>query len=341
MSAIIESSDAAARRFDGRVFHVHCDPLITPETLETGFPSTGENQFGCFTPDIFLVISSADLMANVQHQLQNHQGGNYKAESCTIQLGDSEGALGSEMISENLSSRLVQTLNSLRAKACEAFRTQFNVTSPATAPNVALAPTAAGMRLYPKLPEVKGKPEETAAKVRELAIKYGAIPGDDGETRDVSKHDVTIKVNIFGFYRGNFYLNYRLVAPFRHKDKPEILAEKKVARKRPATTRKKAEGEDAESTPAKRPRVQNTKPAKKAASSDGDADAAGEVDPENYTNEDDLATAYLRAGMNFRMAARLAAEYFAAQEETPTFLTTVVNGAAAARGGAGAGAGDA
>jgi hypothetical protein len=333
MSTHIEVSDAAARRFDGRVFHCHCDPQITPDTIECDFPSTSENQFGVFAPETFLVISSPDLMSNIQRQLQNHQTGNYKAESCTIQLGDSEGALGSEMLSDNLATRLVQTLNILRTKACEAFRTHYNVTSPATAPSVLLTPTAAGMRLYPKLPEVKGKPDETAAKVRELAIKYGAIPDENGETRDVSKHDVTIKVNIFGFYRGNFYLNYRLVAPFRHKDKPEILAEvKKAPRKRPATSRKRTEGEDDAAT-TKKSRAVSGKSTPTSTAKD-----LQEVDPEQYSNEDDLAAAYLRSGMNFRMAARLAAEFFASHDETPTFTATAES-AFARGGGAGAGAG--
>ena len=93
------------KRFDGRVFHAHCDPQITAESLTFDFPGKGEMQFGVITPDIFIVINSPDLMAAVQKQLANHMTGAYKAQSVTIQLGDAEGALGSEMISENLAAR--------------------------------------------------------------------------------------------------------------------------------------------------------------------------------------------------------------------------------------------
>lgn len=363
------------KRFDGRVFHVHCDPMISAESLAFDFPSTGENQFGTIVPEIFLVISSPDLLAAVQKQLQNHLNGTYNAQSVTFQLGDAEGALGSEMISENLASRLVHVLNIVRNQARDAMKQHLGAPASASSPHCNLTPTAAGLRLYPKLPEVKGNKAETDRKVRELAVKYGAVPGEDGEARDMSKLAVTIKINIFGFYKGAFYLNYRLVAPFRAKDKPEILAEKaKAPRKRNATGAGRkprapaaaaaaggdAEGEgagDADAAAASSSAGAGAASAKRKAEAPGAPKkrvrpvgaleaAATNIDPSDYANEDDLALAYVKAGIPLRQATVKAMQHFAEAEDAsaPTFTavsrTLSTGGAGNAAAGAGAGGDD-
>ena len=370
MSAAAAAAPAAEKRFDGRVFHAHCDSMITAESLAFDFPGKGEMQFGVITPDIFIVINSPDLLAAVQKQLQNHMSGTYKAQSVTIQLGDAEGALGSEMLSENLATRIVQAINTIRGRACEAFREHTG--QPAkpmmtVTHNTALTPTASGLRLYPKLPEVKNNASETAAKIRELAIKYGAIPGEDGEVRDLSNHNVTIKVNIFGYYRGQFYLNFRLVAPFRARDKPEILAEvKKTARKRAASSAPRkpraphsaAEGEEpadgecagASAAASSAPALKRTKSeapgaprkrVKPAAVGDGSS-----VNPADFDNEDELCLAYVKSGMPLRAAAQAAMKHFSAEDNSdgagaPTFTSVSRTLSMPGAGAASAGAGDA
>jgi hypothetical protein len=330
--------------------------MIHAESLAFDFPSTGHIKFGTIVPEVFLVISSPDLMAAVQKQLQNHVAGTYNAQSVTIQLGDSEGALGSEMISENLSARLVQAINIIRNRARDADLEHSGAPKqPSTPAHVNLAPTAAGLRLYPKLPEVKGNKAETDRKVRELAIKYGAIHGDDGEARDMSKLAVTIKVNIFGFYKGAFYMNYRLIAPFRGKDKPEVLAEaKKGARKRaapgtrkPRTASAAAEGEEpadgeAAAPAMGTPALKRAKPAapgapkKQKPSADA---AAAKVNPADFDTEDDLAMAYVKAGVPLRTATQLALTHFADEghEESAAVSFQAVSRSlsSAASGGAG------
>jgi hypothetical protein len=340
-----------AKRFDGRVFHVHCDPMITADSLTFDFPSTGDIKFGTITPDLFIVISSPDLLANVQKQLANHANGQYNAQSVTFQLGDAEGALGSEMISENLASRLCHVLNIVRNKACETYREVHSI-SMSNPGHVNLTPTSAGLRLYPKLPEVRGDKEETARKVRELAVKYGAIPGDDGNVRDVSRLATTIKVNIFGFYKGAYYLNYRLVAPFRCKDKPEVLAEaKKVPRKRAPVVRKPratpsagaggdAEGEGTSevdattsSTPSLKRKAEVPGAPKKRAKPLTASDST--IDPSDYANEDDLALAYVKSGLPLRQATVKALKYFMEAEASSTPTFTAVSRSLSASAGAG------
>jgi hypothetical protein len=341
---------AAPSTFDGRVFHVHCDPMITAESLVFDFPGQGENKFGVCVPEIFLVVHSADLLAAIQKQLQTHLNGTYNAQSVCVQLGDAEGALGSEMISENLAHRLTNVLNVVRNKACEAHREKYTTGGGASA-SANLIPTSAGLRIYPKLPEVKGDKDATTAKIRELAIKYGAIADAEGNVRDMSKLDVTIKINIFGFYKGAFYLNYRLIAPFKHREKPEILAETKKARKRaPAAPRKPrlsagaggaaADEEahsDAEGAAAgKRKADGAAAPKKRVRPTNVAADAALTVDPADFSNEDDLALAYVKAGMPLRMATQKAMEHFSSAEAAPSFRS-LSRAMSVAGGGAGAG----
>jgi hypothetical protein len=309
---------SATKSFDGKVVHIHCDPLPAESTLSFNFPSTGSTTFGVFTPDIFLVVSSADLMNAVQDQLRRHLTSQYKAETVTLQLGDSAGEMGSEMLSSNLATRLSQFIQLFRTQSAAAYRDTHGASSINS--GVQLAPTSAGLRLYAKLPDIKDKPEETKAKLRELAIKYGAIAADGEEIRDVSDLDVTVKVNIFGSYNGKFYLNYRLVAPFRHKDKPEILAEQpKKGRKRSAT--------ESGAAPAKKARA----PAAKKGV-DG-------VKPEDFDNEDDLCMAYVKAGVPLRSAAQLALKHFEGRGSDDTDGAAMpAFQAVSGCGGAGAGA---
>ena len=351
------AAPSAPGSFDGRVFHVHCDPMIPTETLAFDFPAQGENKFGVCVPEIFLVVHSPDLLAAIQKQLQTHLAGTYNAQSVCVQLGDSEGALGSEMISENLASRLTTALNVVRNKAYEAHREKYGGAGSSGAAAAAgtlanLIPTSAGLRIYPKLPEVKGDKASTDAKIRELAIKYGAIADDHGAVRDMSKLDVTIKINIFGFYKGAFYLNYRLIAPFRHREKPEVLAEAKKPRKRatPAPRKPRAaasagaggsEEADGHTSDVEAPAAGKRKAdgagasKKRVRPTNVAADAALSVDPSEFSNEDDLALAYIKAGMPLRMATQKAMEHFSNAEGAPAFMA--VSRSMTSSGGAGAG----
>lgn len=312
------STDSTPKRFEGRVFHAHCDTIPSPDE----FSCRAEEKWGCFTPDIFLVISSPDLMSAIQEQLRKHLTSQYKAESATIQLGDAAGERGSEMISANLASRVLSFVSVLRARA---YREWTDHGHDRIQRLEDITPTTAGIRLYPKLPEVKGDAQATKAKVRDLAIKYGAIPESEGaEPRDVSDLDVTIKANIFGDYQGKFYLNYRLVAPFRHKDKPEVLAEqpKKAPRKRAATP--SGSGGDSASA-VKKPRAPATKK---------------EVNTDLYDNEDDLCMAYVKAGYPLRTAAQMALNHFKSRsgdDNTDGAIFSDENANEVSGGGAGAG----
>ena len=295
----------STKRFDGRVFHVHCDPAITPETnIEMDVTEDGAN-WGYFSPDIFLVISSADLMNSVQDQLRKQLASKYEAKAITLQLADANGERGSEMISGNLASRLITFINTIRNRALQYWKNEGLDGSLCRDTNGDLAPTQAGIRLYPKLPSVNNQDsgdldvEATKAKLRELAVKYGAVPEMEGaELRDVSNLDVTIKVNIFGQYQNKFYMNYKLVAPFRHKDKPEILAEqpKKAARKRAATPAR-AEGEE----PVAKKR--------------GGAKEKKELDFSTFKTEDELCLALVKSGVPLRSAAQQAFKHFEDREK--------------------------
>jgi hypothetical protein len=328
-STISTSADAAAKRFDGRVFHAHCDPLPTDSDVSLNINDTNK-QWGLFTPDVFIVISSADLMASVQEQLRKNLTSQYKAESVTIQLADSDNERGSEMISANLATRVLSIVNFFRGRALSLFKEEGLDGSKVRDTSADLVPTQAGIRLYPKLPEVKGSADATRAKIRDLAVKYGAIAETEGgELRDVSNLDVTIKVNIFGAYQGKFYLNYRLVAPFRHKDKPEILAEqpKKAARKRAASAAPSGAGAGSGGEPAAKKRT----PAVKK-----------EVNPDAYDNEDDLCMAYVKAGNPLRTAAQLALNHFRGRtEDNSNGLFSEENAHEVSVAGGGAGAGSA
>lgn len=318
----MSSSSAAVKKFDGKVFHVHCDNTPQDSEIELEMSEGGDDaNWGYCSPDVFLVISSAELMTSIQDQLRKHLTSTYKAESVTLQLADANGERGSQMVSSNLASRLITFVNYFRNRALHFFKENGLDGSNVRDANADITPTQAGVRLYPKLPQVKGNDEATKAKVRELAVKYGAIPEDDeSEPRDVSDLDVTIKINIFGAYNNKFYMNYRLVAPFRHKDKPEILAEQpKKSRKRPATASSSSDA------PAKKARA----PAQKK-----------DIDPSKYTTEDALAMAYVKSGIPLRVAAKMAMEHFDAEnmEETEGEATaTVFTQVSRAGGGAGAG----
>jgi hypothetical protein len=317
--------------FDGKVFHAHCDAFLEGDAITTTF-SDGENHYGLFSPAVFLVIKSDDLMSNIQEQLRKQVDATYAASSVTIQLGDSAGEFGSEMLGSNTAARVVRQVNHLRHACCTKFVDHFGGSVPSS---LDITPTAAGVRLYPKLPEDKKDAANTKAKQRELAIKYGAIPDAEGNTRDVSSHSVTIMANMFGFYKGAFYLNFRICAPFKTKDKPEVLAETKKPRKRSAPKAAGAgkagssidlgeTGEVVSGTPAfKRSRPGDeapNAPKKAARKASSLLSAAVDVNPSMFDSEEALCMAYVKAGVPLRTAAQMALDNFvekvAAEEAT-------------------------
>ncbi len=323
---ILTTATASNKKFDGRVFHVHCDAIPSPDDLEMDINEDGE-QWGYFYPDIFLVISSVDLMNSIQDQLRKQLASKYEAKAVTLQLADSNGERGSEMISSNLASRLITFVNTIRGRALQFFKEEGLDGSSVRDTSGDVTPTQAGIRLYPKLPVVKDNADATKEKLRELAVKYGAVPETDGgECRDVSGHCVTIKINIFGAYQNKFYMNYKLVAPFRGKDKPEVLAEqpKKATRKRAASS-KATEGDE----PAAKKR--------------GSTKDKKEIDFSTFATEDALVLALVKSGVPMRQACQQAMDHFEAREkvaaedasatlaEMPTFTAT------SRAGGAGAG----
>lgn len=331
--------------FDGKVFHAHCDAFLEGDAITTTF-SEGENHYGLFAPSVFLVIKSDDLMSNIQEQLRKQVDATYAASSVTIQLGDSAGEFGSEMLGSNTAARVVRQVNHLRHACCTKFVEHYGGSVPTS---LDITPTAAGIRLYPKLPENKQDALLTKAKQRELAIKYGAIPDAEGNTRDVSSHSVTLMANMFGFYKGAFYLNFRLCAPFKTKDKPEVLAEAKKPRKRAAPKAAAKSGIDlgelgevVSGTPAfKRARPGDEAPgAPKKNARKADPKNLAEVlkvsrniDPAAYDTEEGLCMAYVQAGVPLRTAAQLALDNFV--EKVPAEELTQ-DGAAAAGAGASA-----
>lgn len=338
--------------FDGKVFHAHCDAFLEGDAISTTF-SEGDNKYGLFAPSIFLVVKSEDLMSNIQEQLRRQIDAPYAAGSVTIQLGDSSGELGSEMIGSNTAARLVRQINLLRQTCCAKHVEHFGGSVPAS---VDIAPTSAGLRLYPKLPEDRKEASNTKAKQRELAVKYGAVADAEGNTRDVSGHCVTLMANMFGFYKGAFYLNFRLCAPFKAKDKPEILAETKKPRKRSAP---KAAGKVGAGEPSETGEVVSSAPTFKRARPD-DAPGAPRKAPRkgsllsaamtegicaaDFESEEALCMAYVKAGVPLRTAAQLALDNFVkkdlgANEDEATQHAD--EAAAAAGAGAGAGAGSA
>ena len=318
--------------FDGKVFHAHCDTFLEGDAITTTF-SDGDNKYGLFAPTIFLVIKSEDLMRNVQDQLRRNIEAPYSAGSVTIQLGDSSGELGSEMIGSNIAARIARQVNLLRQTCCAKYVDHFGGSVPS---NLDIAPTSAGLRLYPKLPEDRKEPGNTKAKHRELAAKYGAIPDADGNTRDVSTHCVTLMANMFGFYKGSFYLNFRLCAPFKVKDKPEILAEQKKPRKRPAhkATGKAgaAESNEAGEVVTSAPSFKRSKPADECPGAPRKAPRKTSllsvamttgISAADFNSEEELCMAYVKAGVPLRTAAQLALDNFmkkdlGANEDEPT-----------------------
>lgn len=311
-SDVTNATTSNAKRFDGKVWHVHADTYMEGSTLSADF-AEGKS-FGVFTPDIFLVVSSTDLMSGIQQQLRKAVDASYETESVTIQLGNAGGELGSEMISANLAARLSQQVNIIRQRAYEVYRGKFTDAPSITDLNI--HPTPAGLRLYAKLPKAEGS-TTTKQKVQELAVKYGAMPGADGVARDVSDLDVTFKVNIFGLYNGAFYLNYRLVAPFRHKDKPEVVAEQpKKARKRApsATPNPRKRTTIAAATPVHTEDVFATDDAAAEAMRAPGAKKPrmlkvdiSSINADDYEDENTLAMAYVNAGVPLRDAISMAA----------------------------------
>lgn len=234
-------------------WHAHCDAI--PEVFNFGVsrivsPHDSSRVFGVLAQDLVLVVHSEELMAEIKKQLREASSGTlaYKKDSVTFQLADSTGNPGSSMIGSNVSTRLMTYLECLKAYMAKEYldavpadeRSGLPTVAPgaeASIPGVPLTPTAVGVRLYVKLPA-----EEK--KISDLAIAYGAVGSGDDEPRNVESKDVTFKVNMCGFYMGKFYCNFRLIAPFNHRDEPEVLAKGKKG-KTSKPRRKVTEGEGA------------------------------------------------------------------------------------------------
>jgi hypothetical protein len=208
------------------------------------------------------------------------------------------------MIGSNCAARLVKQINILRTTCASHFKQRYGGSVPT---DLDVKPTAAGLRLYPKIPDTK-------EKLRELAIKYGAIPDEAGNLRDMTNLNVTLMANMFGMYKGAFYLNFRICAPFKARDKPEVLAEAKKPRKR-AAPKAKAESDDAAAAaaPGSTPAFKRTRADAPGAPKKARKTAEPEVDPSQYANEDDLCMAYVKAGMPIRAAAQMAVSHFSGQ----------------------------
>lgn len=286
--------------FTGKVFHAHCDPFVEAAQITTRF-AEDDKEYGLFEPAFFLVINSADLLSNIQSQLRKQIDATYEAKSVTLQLGDAAGELGSEMIGSNCAARVVRQVNILRQTCASHFKERYGGSVPS---DLDIKPTAAGLRLYPKIPENK-------EKLHELAVKYGVLPDAEGNLRDMTNLNVTLMANMFGMYKGSFYLNFRICAPFKARDKPEVLAEvKKPRTKRAAPKAKSAEaaGEDGVAAPAFKRKTPDA-----AASTKRQRKSDAEVDPTQYSTEDDLCMAYVKAGMSIRAAAQMAVAHFSSQ----------------------------
>ena len=239
-------------------WHAHCD--VIPEVFNFGVTRIvsehdSSRVFGVLAQDLVFVVHSEELMAEIQKQLREASSGQlaYKKDSVTLQLADSIGAAGSAMIGSNVSTRLMTYLECLKAYMAKEYidatpaeeKSSLPSVAPgaeASIPGVPLTPTQVGVRLYVKLPN-----EEK--KVHDLAVAYGAIASGDEEPRCVASKDVTFKVNMCGFYMGKFYCNFRLIAPFNHRDEPEVLAKCKKG-KATKPRRKVTEGEGSASAGA-------------------------------------------------------------------------------------------
>lgn len=285
--------------FTGKVFHAHCDAFLEGSQIATRF-AEDDKQYGLFEPAIFLVINAQDLLSNIQSQLRRAIDATYETKSVTLQLGDAAGEFGSEMIGANCAARLVRQINILRAVCANHFKERYGG---AMSSDLDIRPTAAGLRVYAKLPTDK-------EKLRELAVKYGVLPDAEGNTRDMTNMNVTIMANMFGVYQNNFYLNFRICAPFKARDKPEVLAEAKKPRKRAAPKKTAADGEEgvAAAAPAFKRKTPDASAPKRARKAN-----EPEVDPSKYDNEDDLCMAYVKAGMPIRLAAQMAVGHFSSQ----------------------------
>jgi len=283
--------------FTGKVFHAHCDAFLEAPQILTRF-AEDDKQYGLFEPAVFLVINSQDLLPNIQSQIRRAIDSTYETKSVTLQIGDAAGEMGSEMIGSNCAARLARQINILRATCASHFKERYGGSVPS---DLDIRPTAAGLRVYAKLPADKDK-------LRELAVKYGVLPDHEGNIRDMTNMNVTIMANMFGMYQSNFYLNFRICAPFKARDKPEVLAEAKKPRKR-AAPKKSTEAEDGAAAPAFKRKTPDVAAAPKRARKSGEV----EVDPSKYANEDELCIAYVNAGMPIRAAAQMAVTHFASQ----------------------------
>ena len=163
------------------------------------------------------------------------------------------------MLGGNVATRLMTYLEDLKAYMAKEYLEvasddekrglpTFAPGSELSIPGVKLAPTQVGVRLYAKLPA------ETQ-KIQDLAVAYGAIGSGDEEPKSVEGKDVTLKVNMCGYYLGKFYCNFRVIAPFNHRDEPEVLAKGKKGKASKPRARKVTEGEGSGAGPKKRKAV--------------------------------------------------------------------------------------
>lgn len=252
-------------------WHAHCD--VIPEVFTFGVSRVvsdrdSSRSFGVLAQDLVLVVHSDELMTEIQKQLREatNDGLAYKKDSITIQLADNAGVPGSSMIESNVSTRFLHYLEELKSYMAKEYvelasddekrgLPTFASGAEVSIPGVKMTPTQVGVRLYAKLPA-------ESQKIRDLAIAYGAIPEGEGGPRNVENKDCALKVNMCGFYMGKFYCNFRIIAPFNHRDKPEVLAKSKKSKTSKPRARKVSEGEGAGAGPKKRKAV--TAPVKKA-----------------------------------------------------------------------------
>lgn len=286
-------------------WHAHCDAI--PEVFTFGVnrivsDRDSSRSFGVLAQDLVLVVHSSELMAEMQKQLREatNSGLAYKKDSITFQLADKSGVPGSSMLGGNTATRLITYLDELKEYMAKEYLEvasddekrglpTFAPGAEVSIPGVKLTPSHVGTRLYAKLPA------ETE-KVHDLAVAYGAIPDGD-RVRDVENKDVTLKVNMCGFYLGKFYCNFRVIAPFNHRDEPEVLAKGKKGKSVKSRARKAVDGEGSGAGPKKRkavsaPLVQ--KPLKKSLLATVIADAQAtddESEGESVEEEEGVACA--------------------------------------------------
>ena len=306
------------------VFNVHCDPYAIPSSADSSLTySKNDNKWGLFEKDTFIILRGYDLLNSIVSQLEKHmsefesRGETYKADSVYIQLGDSQGEMGSEMVSSNLATRLVNQLQAYRDFAAKGFSTHYPG-SKMDKKSIKFTPTAAGLRIYLKLPTGTSV-DETKEKIAALLEKYrGAAADQEGDKVKA----LTFKINMFGCYNDKFYMNYRIISPFDIRNKDEVLAAP-VTAKKPAVKRKASTDAGSDTTTnatTNASLAKKTKTANHMTASDNAGSKAIKlkkqkpVNPEDFETEEELCMAYIAGGINAEMAASLAKAQFELRE---------------------------